>query len=420
MAEKSNKPNSFVLSMMLAVMLLTLPRIQAACSADQLPGNFKNDQAIADVLSGKDKVANAAWWGFDKDDSTAAIQNAINSGASRVIIPYTGSDWIVCPIHLVSNQEIVFEPGVVIAAKKGQFKGDHDSLFMAAGNENITLQGYGATWRMNKEDYTDPNNYKKAEWRMGFMCLSSRNIKVLGLTIKDTGGDGIYFGQGGEPAYNSNIVVKDCVFDNNYRQGISIIGAVDLLIENCIFKNTSGTGPADGIDFEPNNEQNKMVNCTVRNCVFENNQGDGIQVSVSRLTEKTENISVLIENCYVKSSGKFGFIVGTVRKVGVKGLIEFRNCTVENTQGPGFIIWDTPAGSVNIRFTNCKWKNVNLTGEHPDIHVPISDISGEVRKPVSEGATDFINCYLYGRKDRPFLVPEELEKSHGIWHMGGI
>ena len=405
----------FVVVSLFAFLMSILP-----CQAEQVGGNFKNDQAVADILAGKSKVANAAWWGFDKEDSTAAIQNAINSGAKEVIVPFMGSDWIVRPIHLVSNQQITFEPGVVVTAKKGEFKGVNDSLFIAAHKQNITLIGYGATLRMHKEDYRDPNQYKKAEWRMGFYLRSCSEIKILGLTIRDTGGDGIYLGNKRQPAYCKDVLIKDCIFDNNYRQGISIIGAVNLLIENCLFKNTSGTGPADGIDFEPNNEQNKMVNCTVRNCVFENNEGDGIQVSVSKLTEKTENISVLIENCYVKSSGKFGFIVGTVRKVGVKGLIEFRNCTVENTQGPGFIIWDTPAGSVNIRFTNCKWKNVNLTGEHPDIHVPISDISGEVRKPVSEGATDFINCYLYGRKDRPFLVPEELEKSHGIWHMGGI
>jgi len=382
--------------------------------AGQLQGNFKNAQAVADVLAGKLKVANAAWWGFDKDDSTAAIQGAINSGAKKVIVPFVGSDWIVRPIHLVSNQQITFEPGVVVTAKKGEFKGVNDSLFTAAHKQNITLIGYGATLRMHKEDYRDPNQYKKAEWRMGFYLRSCTKIKILGLTIRDTGGDGIYLGNKGQPAYCKDVLIKDCIFDNNYRQGISIIGAVNLLIENCLFKNTSGTDPADGIDFEPNREQNRMTKCVVRNCVFENNQGDGIQVSVSKLTEKTENISVLIENCHVKSSGKFGFIIGTVRKVGVKGLIEFKNCTVENTQGPGFIIWDTPAGSVRIRFINCKWKNVNLTGKHLDLHVPMSAISGRVRKPMSEGATDFINCYLYGRKDKPFLVPVELESSHGI------
>ena len=208
MAEKSNKPNSFVLSMMLAVMLLTLPRIQVACSADQLTGNFKDSQAVADVLAGKIKVANAAWWGFDEDDSTAAIQAAINSGAKEVIVPFMGSDWIVRPIHLASNQQITFDPGVVVTAKKGEFKGVNDSLFIAAHKQNITLIGYGAILRMHKEDYRDPNQYKKAEWRMGFYLRSCSKIKMLGLTIKDTGGDGIYLGNQKQPAYCKDVLIR--------------------------------------------------------------------------------------------------------------------------------------------------------------------------------------------------------------------
>jgi len=384
-----------------------------------LRGNFKSEEAVADVAAGRVDVANAAWWGFNENDSTAALQGAINSGAKKVIVPYMGKDWIIRPIHLVSNQEIIFEPGVVVVAKKGEFKGVHDSLFRAAEKTNITLRGYGATLRMHKEDYRDAKHYTKAEWRMGIMCLSSSNIKIMGFTIADTGGDGIYLGNTaaefiGKPAYNKNIVIKDCLFDNNYRQGISIIGAVNLLIENCVFKNTSGTAPSDGIDFEPNGEENKLTNCVVRNCVFENNDGCGVQICITALTQKTENISILIENCHIKSSKSYGFLVGTVRDDMVKGLIEYRNCTVENTGDAGFIIYDKPDGSVRIRFVNCKWKNVLLEKKPLDLHVPMLSISGEIKKPATQGATDFVNCYLYGPEDKQFFVPVELEKSYGI------
>ena len=78
------------------------------------PGNFPNEEAVAEVLAGRIEVANAAWWGFNESDSTRALQEAIHSGAEKVIVPYMGRDWIVKPIHLVSNQEILFEPGVVV------------------------------------------------------------------------------------------------------------------------------------------------------------------------------------------------------------------------------------------------------------------------------------------------------------------
>ena len=237
-------------AMISSLISLTWIPICACCGqAGETSGPFRSEQRVADVLAGKIEVANAAWWGFDEKDSTAALQGAINSGAKTVIVPYVGKKWIVKPIDLVSNQEIVFAPGVIVAAKKGEFKGDHDSLFRAAQKENITLRGYGARWQMRKEDYRDPNHYIRAEWRMGLMCLSSKDIEVLGLTIAETGGDGIYLGSSaaefiGIPAYNRNIVIKDCIFENNYRQGISVIGAKNLVIENCVFRNTSGTPPA--------------------------------------------------------------------------------------------------------------------------------------------------------------------------------
>ena len=70
-----------------------------------------NPTAIQEVLDGKRDVANAAWWGFDQDDSTDALQAAIDSGAKTVIVPAMGQDWIVRPLTLASNQELVLEKG---------------------------------------------------------------------------------------------------------------------------------------------------------------------------------------------------------------------------------------------------------------------------------------------------------------------
>ena len=111
--------------------------------------------------------ANAAWWGFDPDDATAAVQAAIDSGAARVRIPYMGRPWIVTPITLRGGLELIFEPGVVLLAKEGLFQGKSDSLFTAANAADIVVRGYGATLRMRKADYQS-EAYEKAEWRM---CL---------------------------------------------------------------------------------------------------------------------------------------------------------------------------------------------------------------------------------------------------------
>ena len=40
------------------------------------------------------------------------------------------------------------------------------------------------------------------------------------------------------------LTLKDCVFDRPYRNGVSVIDAVDMLAENCTFSNSlpNGTG----------------------------------------------------------------------------------------------------------------------------------------------------------------------------------
>jgi len=150
-----------------------------AFAEEEMPGNFTNPAAVKEVLSGKRTVANAAWWGFNQEDSTDALQGAINSGASKVIVPYTGSAWIVRPINLVSNLELIFEPGVVVIAKKGEFKGKRDCLFETFDKNNITLTGYGATLSMRKADYMRMD-YAKSEYRNVLSFHNCNDIKILG------------------------------------------------------------------------------------------------------------------------------------------------------------------------------------------------------------------------------------------------
>ena len=49
---------------------------------------------------------------------------------------------------------------------------------------------------------------------------------------------------GGSPATRTQrVVIKDVVADDNHRQGMSVISALGLLVENCTFSGTNGTSP---------------------------------------------------------------------------------------------------------------------------------------------------------------------------------
>ncbi|MEA1950919.1 MAG: hypothetical protein U9N87_06010, partial [Planctomycetota bacterium] len=170
------------------ITLFVLPALSARLhAADRILPDAKKIAAVAD---GTITEAKASWWGFNPEDSTAALQTAIDSGVSKLIVNKMAGPWIVTPISLVSDQEIVFEKGVEVLAKRGAFKGGGDSLFRASNKENITLSGYDATWRMWRDDYDNPKLYKKAEWRMCLAIGGCTNVKILGLTLTESGGDG--------------------------------------------------------------------------------------------------------------------------------------------------------------------------------------------------------------------------------------
>jgi len=279
----------------------------AMLAANSSAGETRNDAAIASALAKPDKVVKASWFGYKAAEATKALQEAINSGAKKVVIDNAG-EWIVEPIMLTSDQVIEIEKGVVITAKRGAFKGTSDSLFNLTGISNVVINGNGALLRMWKSDYFSPE-YKRGEWRTGITIASCSNITVDGLTIKDSGGDGIYLGNaGGAQPYCKGIVIRNVVCDGNARQGISVISAENLLIENCTLINTIGTPPEAGIDFEPNLPHERLANIVVRNCVAENNKGGGYIVYFSNFNETTTNVSITYDNCSAKNNAFGGFM----------------------------------------------------------------------------------------------------------------
>ena len=46
---------------------------------------------------------------------------------------------------------------------------------------------------------------------------------------------------GGGQARTRNVLIKDVELSNNHRQGISVISAIGLLVEDSIMRDTSGT-----------------------------------------------------------------------------------------------------------------------------------------------------------------------------------
>ncbi len=104
----------------------------------------------------------------------------------------------------------------------------------------------------------------------------AKHVTIANVTVKDMWGDGFYV--------HGSVDVTFCsvIADNNRRQGLSIIDVDGLLVTNSEFKNTRGTRPAAGIDFEPNDPAEKIINVHIENSKFTDNEGPGILISGKR------------------------------------------------------------------------------------------------------------------------------------------
>ncbi|MHC5111781.1 MAG: right-handed parallel beta-helix repeat-containing protein [Planctomycetota bacterium] len=349
------------------------------------------------TADGHKKIVFADHLGFDPDDATELLQNAINTDADTVVIPYKGRPWIVRPITLRSNLRLMLDPGVVLQAKKGHYQDTSDSVLLAQVVENISIIGYGATIRMNREDYKS-SRYEKGEWRHGICLKGASNVQIRGLRIEQTGGDAIYIG----PTWDkrrvtcTNIEVEDCILDKNHRQGITVVSAVDVRIENCHITGTAGTAPQAGIDLEPSHPADKLSAILVRRCVADGNAGSGIMANLTRLSDKSEPISIRVERCLVRNSVQPGLRAILRKDYGARGFMDFVDCAVESTQLAGAtIVWDTDS-QVRLRFDNCRWANVGRrAGQAPFVF----ELTGGTRARTGK-AIEFVNAKLFEKRQR--------------------
>ncbi len=266
---------------------------------------FSYDSENIQLLeSGNINYALASWWLPDNEkhkknhDDTPALQAALSSGAEFVTISDIGRSWITDPLFLESNQTVFFDKGVIIESKKGSFRGKGDTLFTANNKKNISLYGNGAVLRMRRADYTFPP-YKEGQWRHCLSFKSCRNMVVKGLTLMDSGGDGIYLGvsEKSDIEFCENIQIENICVSGCYRQGISVISVENLEIRNSVFKNTGNHSPSAGIDFEPNSSNQRISRCVLESCVFRNNFGPGILFFLASLDSSSYPVSVKIKNC---------------------------------------------------------------------------------------------------------------------------
>ena len=240
-------------------------------------------------------------------DSTEYIQSVLDSVSDVVIIPAEPGPWYTGPLEINRDDlTILFEPGARLEAREGLFQGTGECLLTIQEKSNISLIGLGGPEGiyMRKKDYQSAS-YEKGEWRHCLSLKSTENILVQGIVLAESGGDGIYVGQSkkdGVINYCLNTTIRSCLILDNHRQGISVISAENLLVEDTLCWGTRGTLPKAGIDFEPNRSAERLVNCRVIDSRFERNAGPGIHLYLRKLTEESVPLSITLEGNYCRNN----------------------------------------------------------------------------------------------------------------------
>ena len=299
---------------------------------------------------------------------------------------------MIRPVWLRSELELVFEPGVEVVAKKGEFKWMDDCLFNARDASGIAIRGGdGVVLRMHKADYQDQAQYAPGEWRMALSFLGCSDVHVEDLTILNSGGDGIYLGPSRQP-FCRNVVIRGVKCLNHQRQGISIISAENVLIENCELSNTDGANPQAGIDLEPNVASERLKNIVIRNVIAADNTGPGFVTYLSPLDSSSEPVTVTFENCSATGNGLPGFLLAfpPTTSAGDTG-ITLIGCRSRDSAVEELRISDKPAEGSRLSLRDCSFSK----SDPADRSAPIVFVSSPANT-VDVGGAEFVNVAVTG------------------------
>ncbi len=327
------------------------------------------------------------------NNDTEAIIEAMHSNYDTIILDYKSTPWIISPLrfHNIANKVILIDKGVEIKAKEKAFPNHSDALMRFTNCKDISIIGEGSVLSMNK------NEYVSGEWRHGINIRGSENFIIKNITIKNTGGDGIYIAGTKNKKYSENILIENVKCINNRRQGLSIISGRNIKVLKSEFSQTKGTLPGAGLDIEPNTSTDIIEHILVKDCIFEDNFGAGVVVGLRKLDNTSQKISIHFENCILRNNHAIEntkvaaeIIVGANAKNPVKGNLVFNKLFVENSNW-GILYTRKRSEAFTVTFKDCALKNTNKKEKYPIIYFEVPNYY----KPMGDiGGISFENIYI--------------------------
>jgi hypothetical protein len=363
----------------------------------------------------------ASSFGYNATNATTAYKNAINNPADTTIIDFVGTgEWKVDAVTFfnLSNKTILFEPGVKLIATAGY--GLNDNLFWIRYCNGVKVIGNNTLFKMQKAEYTS------GEFRNCIAIVDCDNIEISNIIAADSGGDGVFIAAfGPTKLYSENIILRNIVCDNNRRQGISVISVKNLLVQHCIFKNTNGTLPEAGVDFEPDHDYERLDNIVFEKCSFTNNYGNGIALALINLNSTSAPVNITFNDCYLSQNhqpsntyAKSEINASSPETNFPTGTVTFNRCLIENSQWSAITARKSAAG-YSINFNDCIFKNVSQQQINFNNPIWIETLSYDPAPNPAFGGVSFNNQLIEFSSNLAFLHANGWTGSEGLANVTG-
>ena len=233
-------------------------------------------RTLADFGVRDAKTVFAQDFGFNPSNATAAIQKAIDSGATTVVIGAMPTPWYVDSLSPRSNQRILIRKGAKVMMDRTTPKKQRRPLFLIRQVKNVIVEGEGAeSFVGGYASYEERKANCKRYGKSAFMLDRTTNVVIRSLRVADSEEDGVFFG-GDLRCPSVDTWLENLDLDSHYRQACSICCADGVFCTNVMFRNTRGNEPSAGIDVEPADPCSPNTRMYLFDCSFENNNGGGI------------------------------------------------------------------------------------------------------------------------------------------------
>ena len=218
------------------------------------------------------------------DNLQEAIDWATNEGYGIIKLPKGhyligkyGNDIYQAGIELHSNTAFLLDKDAIIEIAPNN-KWNYCAIAVR-NKTNVVISGGTILGDRDNHTYTPrASDGSQVHDEGHLICIegNSKNITVQNTTLGKANGDGILLvgSPRNEPQELQNIHIKRNHFTDNRRQGVSIVGGKNILIEDNEIHHTNGTSPQFGVDLEGAGRLNEDI--TIKKNYFHNNSGGDI------------------------------------------------------------------------------------------------------------------------------------------------